>query len=150
KRQPATRGAGGRTGRRGCPSGPAAGSIRRRWAAPPIHRWRMRPAAMCARNNPGGRPAGELTGSEETQGMRRMCPARAIIAPLLVTAAAAQEPVSFPTRDGGLVHAGLYGKGDRAVVLAHGARFNKESWRKQAEALEQAGFRVLAINFRGY
>jgi pimeloyl-ACP methyl ester carboxylesterase len=35
-------------------------------------------------------------------------------------------------------------------VLAHGGRFSKESWRKQAEALEQAGFRVLAINFRGY
>ena len=83
--------------------------------------------------------------------MRRMYPARAILATLLVTAgAAAQEPISFPTQDGGLVHADLYGKGDRAVVLAHGARFNKESWRKQAEALEQAGFRVLAINFRGY
>jgi pimeloyl-ACP methyl ester carboxylesterase len=76
---------------------------------------------------------------------------RASIATLLLTGvAAAQEHVSFPTRDGGLIHADQYGKGHRAVVLAHGGRFNKESWKKQAEALEKAGFRVLAINFRGY
>jgi len=81
----------------------------------------------------------------------RMGPVRAIIATILLAAtAAAQEHVSFPTRDGGLVHADLYGKGERAVVLAHGGRFNKESWKKQADVLDQAGFRVLAINFRGY
>jgi pimeloyl-ACP methyl ester carboxylesterase len=75
----------------------------------------------------------------------------AIIATLLLSnIAAAPEAVTFPTGDGGLVHADQYGKGDRAVVLAHGGRFNKESWRKQAEALQQAGFRVLAIDFRGY
>ena len=50
RRRPATTGAGGRTGRPGCPSGPAAGSIRRRSAATPIRRWGMRPAAMCWRN----------------------------------------------------------------------------------------------------
>jgi alpha/beta superfamily hydrolase len=82
---------------------------------------------------------------------RRMRTLQAIIATLLMTAiAAAQEHVTFPTPDGGLVHADLYGRGDRAVVLAHGGRFNKESWKKQAEVLERAGFRVLAINFRGY
>jgi pimeloyl-ACP methyl ester carboxylesterase len=80
-----------------------------------------------------------------------MCPIRVIIASLLLSAiAAAQEHVSFPTKDGGQIQADLYGKGDRAVVLAHGGRFNKESWKKQAEALSRAGFRVLAINFRGY
>jgi pimeloyl-ACP methyl ester carboxylesterase len=36
------------------------------------------------------------------------------------------------------------------VVLAHGGRFNKESWEKQARVLAAAGFRVLAIDFRGY
>jgi alpha/beta superfamily hydrolase len=36
------------------------------------------------------------------------------------------------------------------VVLAHGARFDKGSWGKQAEVLATAGFRVLAIDFRGY
>jgi pimeloyl-ACP methyl ester carboxylesterase len=35
-------------------------------------------------------------------------------------------------------------------VLAHGGRFNKESWEKQARALVSAGFRVLALDFRGY
>jgi pimeloyl-ACP methyl ester carboxylesterase len=57
---------------------------------------------------------------------------------------------SFPTPDGGIVFADLYGKGERGVVLAHGGRFNKESWEKQAERLAEAGFRVLAIDFRGY
>jgi len=76
---------------------------------------------------------------------------RRIIAILVMTwSAAAQEHVSFPTPDGGLIHADLYGTGDRAVVLAHGGRFNKESWKKQALALEKAGFRVLAIDFRWY
>jgi pimeloyl-ACP methyl ester carboxylesterase len=69
---------------------------------------------------------------------------------LLTRITVAQEHVSFPTQDGGLIHADLYGKGDRGVVLAHGARFNKESWKKQAKTLEEAGFRVLAIDFRGY
>jgi dienelactone hydrolase len=62
----------------------------------------------------------------------------------------AQERVSFPTQDGGLIYADVYGKGERGVVLAHGARFNKESWKKQAQALAAAGFRVLAFDFRGY
>jgi len=34
-------------------------------------------------------------------------------------------------------------------VLAPGGRFNKESWGKQARVLAGAGFRVLAIDFRG-
>ncbi|MFZ0957079.1 MAG: alpha/beta fold hydrolase [Candidatus Sulfotelmatobacter sp.] len=62
----------------------------------------------------------------------------------------AQEAVTFLAPDGYRLHADLYGKGDRAVVLAHGGRFTKESWRKQAEVLADAGFRVLAIDFRGY
>ncbi|MBX9601202.1 MAG: alpha/beta fold hydrolase [Bryobacteraceae bacterium] len=70
---------------------------------------------------------------------------------LLVTCLAlGQTPVTFPTSDGGLIHADLYGSGDRAVVLAHGGRFKKESWAKQARELAAAGYRVLAINFRGY
>ena len=35
-------------------------------------------------------------------------------------------------------------------MLAHGGRFNKESWEKQARILEGAGYRVLAFDFRGY
>ena len=68
----------------------------------------------------------------------------------LCTVAPAQQAVSFATDDGGGVCADLYGRGSRAVVLAHGGRFNKESWRDQALALASAGFRVLAIDFRGF
>ena len=64
--------------------------------------------------------------------------------------ASAQKTVSFPTEDGGVVFADLYGTGERGVVLAHGGRFNKESWAKQADTLVGAGFRVLALDFRGF
>jgi dienelactone hydrolase len=57
--------------------------------------------------------------------------------------------VSFQTQDGGVVYADFYGKGTRGVVLAHGGRFTKESWEKQARVLLKAGFCVLAIDFRG-
>jgi pimeloyl-ACP methyl ester carboxylesterase len=73
-----------------------------------------------------------------------------IFALSLAGALAAQKTVSFATQDGGVIHADVYGKGDRAVVLAHGGRFNKESWSEQARTLSSAGFRVLALDFRGY
>jgi pimeloyl-ACP methyl ester carboxylesterase len=74
-----------------------------------------------------------------------------IVVPFLLMAfAAAQTAVSFPTEGGGLVYADVYGEGDKAVVLAHGGQFNKESWKKQAETLVAAKFRVLALDFRGY
>jgi len=74
----------------------------------------------------------------------------AIAALMMTGLTAAPREVSFPTADGGVIWADLYGTGDRGVVLAHGARFDKASWGKQAEALARAGFRVLAIDFRGY
>jgi pimeloyl-ACP methyl ester carboxylesterase len=75
---------------------------------------------------------------------------RAVLATLLLPGfAVAQEHVSFPTPDGGVVYADFYGKGERGVVLAHGGRFKKESWEKQAPVLVKAGLRVLAIDFRG-
>ena len=49
-----------------------------------------------------------------------------------------------------MVHADLYGAGSRGVVLAHGMRFDKASWKDQATQLASAGFRVAAIDFRGY
>jgi pimeloyl-ACP methyl ester carboxylesterase len=63
--------------------------------------------------------------------------------------ASAQQHVTFPTQDGGLIYADVYGSGTRGVVLAHGGRFNKESWTEQAHALAEAGFHVLAFDFRG-
>jgi pimeloyl-ACP methyl ester carboxylesterase len=73
-----------------------------------------------------------------------------IVALFLSVAAAAQKTVSFPTEDGGEVYADVYGGGDRGIVLAHGGPFNKESWEKQARTLAAGGFRVLALDFRGY
>ena len=76
---------------------------------------------------------------------------RVLLAILFMTRlAAAQEHITFPTADGGVVFADVYGTGERGVVLAHGGRFNKESWAKQAPVLLKAGFRVLAIDFRGH
>jgi pimeloyl-ACP methyl ester carboxylesterase len=67
----------------------------------------------------------------------------------LLGAATPPEHVSFRTQDGGVVYADVYGKGARGVVLAHGGRFDKRRWEKQARVLADAGFRVLAIDFRG-
>jgi pimeloyl-ACP methyl ester carboxylesterase len=82
---------------------------------------------------------------------------RGVLAASLVRGSALAAPapsgpveVSFPTEDGGTVFADVYGAGERAVVLAHGARFDKKSWAKQAPALVEAGLRVLALDFRGY
>ncbi len=71
------------------------------------------------------------------------------IAVAALAGCAGPKHVSFPTQDGGVVHADIYGIGDRGVVLAHGGRFTKESWATQAQALAKAGFRTLAIDFRG-
>lgn len=81
----------------------------------------------------------------------RMPALRALpLALVLIRLAAAQQTLSFPSQDGGRVCADLYGTGTRAVVLAHGGRFSKESWRDQARTLASAGFEVLAIDFRGF
>jgi pimeloyl-ACP methyl ester carboxylesterase len=68
----------------------------------------------------------------------------------LTIMASAQKNVSFATDDGGQICADLYGHGDKAVVLAHGGQFKKESWHDQASTLASAGFEVLAIDFRGF
>ena len=68
----------------------------------------------------------------------------------VTTAGTAQQTISFSTKDGGRVCADVYGQGTRAVVLAHGGRFNKESWREQARTLVSHGFLTLAIDFRGF
>lgn len=62
----------------------------------------------------------------------------------------AQQTVSFASEDNGRICADLYGEGERAVVLAHGGRFTKESWQPQAKVLVSKGFRVLALDFRGF
>jgi pimeloyl-ACP methyl ester carboxylesterase len=68
----------------------------------------------------------------------------------LAMMAPAQQTLTIASDDGGQVCADLYGQGEHGVVLAHGGRFTKESWRDQALALAAAGFQVLAIDFRGF
>jgi pimeloyl-ACP methyl ester carboxylesterase len=72
------------------------------------------------------------------------------IALLFVWLTPAQERLSFPADDGGVVSANVYGTGDRGIVLAHGGRLDKDNWHQQAQALASAGFRVLAFDFRGH
>ncbi len=60
------------------------------------------------------------------------------------------EYVHFPTQDGGVVYADYYLKGKPAIVLAHGAIFNRKRWAPLIEALQQQNISVLAIDFRGY
>jgi esterase/lipase len=69
---------------------------------------------------------------------------------VLASGVRAQKTISFQTSDGAIIFADLYGTGEKGLVLAHGGRFNKESWAKQAQALAEAGFQVLALDFRGY
>jgi len=62
----------------------------------------------------------------------------------------AQKEVTFPLPNQAVqVHGDLYGHGPRAVILAHGGRFHKESWKPQALAFAKAGFMVLSVGFRG-
>ena len=80
-----------------------------------------------------------------------MCALRILgLAFVLTSVAIAQQTISFPTADGGRVCADLYGRGNNAVVLAHGGSFQKEGWREQALSLASAGFLILAIDFRGF
>ena len=72
---------------------------------------------------------------EASRGMPAL--AVAMAAMVLAGVAAPPERVSFPTQDGGLVSADMYGEGGCGVVLAHGGRFNKESWEKQARRLRR-------------
>lgn len=69
-----------------------------------------------------------------------------------VSSVARSQPieVEYPTADGGRIVANLYGDGAHAVLLAHGAVFDKESWQGLAERLSAEGLTVLAIDFRGY
>ena len=69
----------------------------------------------------------------------------------IVPAAGPPREISFATADGGTVVADVYGDGSTdGVVLAHGAAFDKESWRPLAETLAAEGHRVLALDFRGH
>jgi len=95
--------------------------------------------------------ANRFHGAAPILGVRRLIVLAALLATFeLARAASPQAVVSFPTGDGGRVYADVYGTGERGVVLAHGGRFTRESWATPARTLAGAGFRVLAIDLRGY
>ena len=58
--------------------------------------------------------------------------------------------ISYQTADGGAIFGNLYGEGPHAVLLGHGAVFDKESWDQLARRLAAEGHQVLAVDFRGY
>ncbi|NOQ13045.1 MAG: alpha/beta fold hydrolase [Methyloprofundus sp.] len=60
------------------------------------------------------------------------------------------KEVSFVTDDQATIYAEYQKRGSHAVLLAHGAIFDKESWGKFAQDLLAQNYTVLAIDFRGY
>lgn len=78
---------------------------------------------------------------------------RAVIAGLAVagcTAALAPGAnSSFPAADGVPLTGQFYGEGRRAVLLVPGGHGVGETWDLQARRLAAAGFRVLAMDYRG-
>lgn len=80
----------------------------------------------------------------------RACFSLVIVVVASSVATAQPVEVEYPTADGGSIVANLYGDGAHAVLLAHGAIFDKESWHALAERLSSEGLTVLAIDFRGY
>ena len=68
---------------------------------------------------------------------------------LLLNIASATE-ITFKTSDNAIIHANYHQRGSHAVLLAHGAIFDKESWGEFEQALLKENFSTLAIDFRGY
>ena len=58
------------------------------------------------------------------------------------------QSVVIAAPDGPAIQADVYGTGPRGVLLLHGGRFDRTSWKPQATALAADGFRVVAIDFR--
>ncbi|MGD2128300.1 MAG: alpha/beta fold hydrolase [Lysobacterales bacterium] len=59
--------------------------------------------------------------------------------------------VRFDTQDGGSIEAAWFAAcKNKAVIFAHGAIYDKESWYFLAQALQEQGVSALAIDFRGY
>lgn len=77
--------------------------------------------------------------------------ALALLSTSLCATSRPPEMVTFGTADGGTIHADYYpASGTTAVVLAHGAIFNKASWHELAGQLNANNLGALAIDFRGY
>ncbi|MDF1582021.1 MAG: alpha/beta hydrolase [Methyloprofundus sp.] len=60
------------------------------------------------------------------------------------------KELTFTTVDNASIQADFVLRGPEAVILAHGAAFDKDSWGDIQARLIDKDFTVLAINFRGY
>ena len=59
--------------------------------------------------------------------------------------------IKYSTEDGGSIEGAFFkGSDDLAVIFAHGAVFNKESWHFLNRRLQQQKVSSLSIDFRGY
>lgn len=78
---------------------------------------------------------------------------RTVLAGLALAGCAAKagtgERLSLASADGVPIGGRLYGEGRHAVLLVPGGHGVGETWHGQAGRLAAAGFRVLAINYRG-
>ncbi len=70
--------------------------------------------------------------------------------PLVSQETSGFREISYRTGDGGVIFGNLYGEGAHAVLLGHGAVFDKESWDPLARRLAADGHQALAVDFRGY
>lgn len=78
---------------------------------------------------------------------------RSVIAGLALSSwvgkAAAASPSILRAADGALLSGQIYGKGSHGVLLVPGGHGVGETWDLQAQRLARAGFRVLAMDYRG-
>jgi len=72
------------------------------------------------------------------------------IVSICLTLNIAAKEISFATDDQATIYAEYQKRGSHAVLLAHGAIFNKESWGDFEQDLLNKNYTVLAIDFRGY
>ena len=80
----------------------------------------------------------------------RACLLICVLFTVSTNAAQSASLVSFPTQDGGTIYASSYGVGAHAIVLGSNGCGAKESWEPQAQRFAAAGFKALAIDFRGH
>lgn len=73
-----------------------------------------------------------------------------IVLLMLIIKSSFAEEVTFITQDNATIYANFQLRGPHAVILAHGAIFDKESWGGFEQRLLQENYTVLAIDFRGY
>ena len=74
-----------------------------------------------------------------------------LLMPQIVSSQDKFELVKFDVEDGGSIEGAFFSaKSKKAVIFAHGAIFNKESWYFLTEKFQNLNVASLSIDFRGY